>query len=170
MTARTCTRRRAFTLIELVLVVGGVTVVLGLCAGLLHALLKLDRSGRQTLADSGNVARLARQFREDVRASSTAKAAAAGLDLATGDGPAIAYRVEGTGLIREETLGGAVRSREGYMIDRLGPLGFEVKGSRVRLLLARRSGTGLALARPAVNIDASLGKDRALADLKGAKR
>ena len=91
------------------------------------------------MADSGNVARLARQFREDVRASSTAKAAAAGLELTSGDGPAIAYRVEGSGLIREETLAGAVRRREGYTMDRLGPLDFEVKGSRVRLLLARRS-------------------------------
>ena len=54
-----------FTLIETVLVVGAISVILGLCGGLLHVMLRLDRAGRAHLVETATVGRLARQFRQD---------------------------------------------------------------------------------------------------------
>lgn len=172
--ARVHARRRGATLIELVLVIGGVTAVLLLCAGLLHALLSLDRSGRGALNDTATVARLARRFRQDARAATAAKPSpkegSPGLEFTKGDGPAIAYRVEGKRLFREEVSGKTVKSREGYAVDRLGPVGFVVEGGRVRLVLSRKPSGPHVPARPAVRVEATLGKDLALADRKGVKK
>src|SRR5262249_7667548 len=70
--------RRGYSLVEIVLAMGAVAIVLGLCAGLLHVLLRLDRTGRTHLVESATIGRLARQFREDVHASRRAVASAAG--------------------------------------------------------------------------------------------
>jgi prepilin-type N-terminal cleavage/methylation domain-containing protein len=80
--SRTPSSRRGFTIVELMLVVSAVSLVLGLCAGLLHVLLRLDRIGRSHLAETATVGRLARQFRNDVHAATGAKR------LDVGDGPA----------------------------------------------------------------------------------
>src|SRR4051812_40864606 len=86
--------RRGATLIEVVIIVGCVGVILGLCGGFLHVLLALDRSGRAALSDGTTVARLGRQFRQDVRAADGAKVISdgAGLELTTPGGPSVTYR------------------------------------------------------------------------------
>lgn len=168
-------RRRGASLIELMLVIGGVTIVLGLCAGLLHALLRLDRSGRSAIHDTATVARLARRFRQDARAADAAKPregkeVPAALEFTTADGPNVTYRVEGKRLLREEAAGKTVQRRESYAVDRLGPVAFGVDAARVRLVLSRRPTRPDAPGRPAVRVEATLGKDKALSEPKGAKK
>ena len=57
-------RRRAdrpgYSLIEMVLGDGGMTIIIVLCGVLLHTLLRLDRGGRESLNDTATIARLAR--------------------------------------------------------------------------------------------------------------
>src|SRR5689334_610049 len=71
----TRTSRRGFSMIEVVLVLGGVSIILGLCAGLLHVMLRLERAGRLHLAETVTVGRLAHQFRQDVHAALRARPA-----------------------------------------------------------------------------------------------
>ena len=157
--------RRGFTLVEMIVVIGGITIILGLCAGLLHTLLRLDRSGRESLNDTNTLARLARQFRQDVRASRAAKPGDAGsLALTRPDGPDVSYRVQGARLVREERAGEKVVRREAYAVARIGPLRFETEGAFVRLIAARRPTNPLAPPRTAVGVEARLDKDRTQRD------
>ncbi len=155
--------RRGFTLIEMILVIGSVSVILAICGSLLHVLLRLDRSGRESLGDSVTLTRLARQFRQDVRA---ARAVDLGkeqqLELARSDGPPIIYHLDKGLLLREERKGDDVRRREAYSLTRLGPLRFESDGSWIRLILSRHPAHPAATVRPAVIIEARLDKDRAM--------
>jgi len=66
------TRRRGFTLFEIILVVAGAATLVATCAMLLHVLLRLDTVARSHLNDASTVGRLARQFREDVRTAASA--------------------------------------------------------------------------------------------------
>jgi hypothetical protein len=164
MTRKRRPGRRGYALIEMVLVIGGLTIILSLCGGLLHTLLRLDRAGRDSLSDATTLARLARQFRQDVRASREAKPGGPGsLELTRPDGPSVSYRIEAGRLLREEREKGAVRRRESYGVTRLGPVAFDADGSIVRLMLEKRPAGPVALARPAVMVEAALDKDRATA-------
>jgi hypothetical protein len=155
-------------LIEMVLVIGAATIVMGLCASVLSGLFRIQRSGQAGVVDATALARLARQFRQDVRAADAAKPGAGTLEL-TGQGAAsVVYRVEGRRLLREARRGGEVRAREAYAADRLGPVAFGADGARVWAVLGRRPGEPRALARPPVRVEARLGKDRGLGQLAGA--
>jgi hypothetical protein len=169
-------QRRGASLVEMVLIVGTVAVILGLCGLFMHLMLKLDRASRGTVADAGTVGRLARQFRQDVRAAGAAKVVASGgadtggIDL-TGPGrPTVAYRGEGDRLIRTETDGGAVRRREGYALAHLASARFQADGPRVVLTLPRRADVAGPATRPGFRVEASLGKDRHLASREEATR
>jgi prepilin-type N-terminal cleavage/methylation domain-containing protein len=65
----TTRRRSGYALIELLVVLTVTAVMLTLCAGMIHLLLKLDRTGRTAAEESADLARLARDFRADVHAS-----------------------------------------------------------------------------------------------------
>ncbi len=157
-----CRTRWAFTLFEMLMVIAGLTIILSLCGGLLHALLRLDRAGRESFRDSTTLSRLARQFRQDVRGSEQAKPGDAGaLELDRPDGIIVMYRRADTRLIREESDGNDIKRIEEYDLRRLGPASFAVDGSFVRLVLSRRPTNLQAPARPAVAIEAFLDKDRA---------
>lgn len=176
MTDRRRERPRGYTLIEMVLVVGAVSLVLGLCATVLSAVFKVDRSGRNAVADATTIARLARQFRQDVRAAGTARVAGAkppagaGLDLVGTGGASIVYRVEGGRLVRQVRQGDTVGARESYAVERLGPVAFGVDAGRAWLVLARHPDEGPGLARPEVRIEARVGKDLELAGTTGGRK
>jgi hypothetical protein len=172
MTAERRSDRRGYSLIEMVLAIGGVTIIIGLCAGLLHTLLRLDRSGRESLNDSTSLARLARQFRQDVRASSKVRLEPDRPDsigLVREGGPAVSYRVEEGRLLREEKDAETTRRREAFLVGHPGPVRFEVEGGLVRVVIPRdKGGERLSPGRSAVAVEARLGKDRTLASLSEA--
>ena len=62
-------RRQGITLIEVLVVMSGLAIVLGLCAITIQLLFRLDADGHARLSASASFARLASQFREDVHAS-----------------------------------------------------------------------------------------------------
>lgn len=161
-------RRRGASLIELMVIVGSVSVVLGLCAVLIHGLLKLDRSGRAAVDDTTTLARLARRFRQDVRAAAKATPDTPTKLVLTGGDGTISYHIDGSRLLREDRNGETLRGREGYNVGRLGPVSFDAADGLVRLRLARSSGAGLA--RPPVGVDAILGKDRLLSNASGGRK
>ena len=115
---------RGFSLIEIVLVIGAVAVLLGLCAGILHVLLRLDRTGRQHLVETATVGRLARQFRHDVRAATAAKPIAGEtglarrLELSLTQGHVVEYQGDEHSVVRLEKKkhGGSIDRREFYRL------------------------------------------------------
>ncbi len=169
------TSRRGYSLIEMVVVVGAVTIVLSMCGLVLHAIMRLDRSGRRGFDDAATVGRLARQFRRDVRSASSAKTSAAKdtksqLDLKFHDKQTVTYALEGIKLIRtEKQEDGKILNREGFRVDRIGPLRFETEGTWVRLKLKRTSENGAMLPKPPIQVEARLGKDDAFSTLTEVK-
>ena len=169
------TRRRGYSLIEMVVVVGAVTIVLSMCGLVLHALMRLDRSGRRGFDDAATIGRLAQQFRRDVRSASSAKTnvtkdAKSQIDMKLHDKQTVTYAWEGIKLIRtEKQEDGKILNREGYRVDRIGPVGFEKEGSWVRLKFNRTSENGAALPKPPIQVEARLGKDDAFSTLTEVK-
>ena len=178
-------RRRSssagFSLIEMVLAISAVAIVLGLCAGLLHVLLRLDRTGRDHLVETATVGRLARQFRLDVHAAHAAKAGggddpAAKLELVLTDDRTVVYEARPHALTRVENQGAIVQRRETYSLPFCREAGFmvqaETAASWVRLRLRRSPANdkdnGPRGLRHDLQIDALAGKDQAHA-LPGPK-
>jgi type II secretory pathway pseudopilin PulG len=62
-------RRRAISLIELLAVLSGCSIVLGLTASLLHQTMRSQTNTRRFFDVERNIQRLARQFRSDVQGS-----------------------------------------------------------------------------------------------------
>lgn len=166
--------RRGYSLIETVVVVGAVTIVLSLCGLILHGMLRLDRAGRGQFDDSATIGRLSRQFREDVHAAATVETPVSKnvprmLTLKR-DNLAIEYRAEGPWLTRTERGDdGKARNREGYRVDRIGPVKFVVKRPLVNLTLDRMPEKTVGFPHPAIRIDAELGKDALLGQPVEAK-
>lgn len=130
--------RRGYALIEMILVIGALVVILGLCASLIHLLMRLDRASRDHLAESGIRERLARQLRSDVRAASTAKVGqeqpgAAGPNWLVLHGPGdrvINYVSGGGGIIRTEHDGPRLVRQEAYRLPSKAVPRFAVRAER----------------------------------------
>jgi type II secretory pathway pseudopilin PulG len=167
--------RRGFTLVELLVVMGGVLITLGVCTILLQSLLRLDRAARGHLAETTAVSRLARQFRQDVRASTRAEAKpdAAQLMLALPGEELVEYEARPGTLLRVERKGDQVVRREAYRIHRGSMPRFATEGEnnqlQVSLVLANVEEIPAPGSGPsrAIRIEARLNRDGQLADLGG---
>ncbi len=165
--------RAGFTLIEMVLVIGAISIVLGLCAGTIHALLAVHRSSGEHMADATTVGRLALQFRRDARAATGAKAigdaggAAKGLELSLPEGETIDYRADDDGLIRTESRADKVGRRGRFFLPRRGAPGFEVaddRGATLAILILRRPAGGTRIGEHIreLRIEGHVGRDERL--------
>jgi hypothetical protein len=155
---------------------GSLTLIFTICGMFLHLLLRVDRAGRSSLGEASTVSRLARQFRQDVRAASSARVAGQGdeaasaFELTRADGSSVAYRNEHGRLTRTESAGGKVRRREGYEMPGLRPPAFALDGRRARLTLSRLGDVqGGGAGRPAYQVEARLDKDGELARAGGGE-
>ena len=132
-------RRHGFALIELLVVITVAGVLLTLCAGTIHLLLKLDRSGRTASEEAADLARLARDFRADAHASTKPEPTALAADrltLSLDGGRMVEYLVRPLDILRTLREGDKVRHLESYRrpartsvrpeIDRSGPRPFVV--------------------------------------------
>jgi prepilin-type N-terminal cleavage/methylation domain-containing protein len=163
-------RRCGFTLIEVVLVVGAVAVVTGLCAGLLRVLLRLDRVAKSHALETATVARLARQFRQDVHASigqpvGNENEPATKLELALPGGRSVLYEAHERAVARSQRLGAAVERRETYNLPYCRDPRFVVRSENDRacaILQLPKNVEGSAGARAALRIEALAGRDRRL--------
>ena len=175
MTNRRLSSRHGFSLIEMVLIIGAVSIIIGLCATVLSGLFRIERSGRASMADATTLARFARQFRQDARGSTAVKraegkAGAATFEMSGPEGASVVYRVEKGQLVREERRGDRAVRGESFAAERLGPVSFGVEGRRVWAVLSRKSGRQTAPAKPEARIEARLGKDQEIAALPKGKK
>lgn len=179
-------RRRAHSLIELLVVISVSSVIGTAVVSLLGLLLAADRGGRRHLHESQSLARLARQFRVDVTAAedasigptaanqdaTTPAAAAVRLTLRLPAERTIVYQGEpGKAVRREEGYPNAVR-HERYALPASVDLKFQIERGEsptpavVSLKLesqgAAEAGRG---ARPGWRAAAILGRDRRLAEV-----
>jgi type II secretory pathway component PulJ len=175
---RTRSSRRGFTIVEVLLVVGAVSLVLGLCAGLLHVLLRLDRTGRAHLVETTTVGRLARQFRQDVHAATRAKPVAgadgplSNLELAFPEDRIVAYEAREHALVRTQNHGAEVERRETYTLPFRREPRFLVRDDEgkvwvsLRLPRGAESDTGPKSLRHDLQIEALAGRDHRLTQPK----
>lgn len=161
--------RRGFSLIEVVLVIGGVAMILGMSTGLLHLMLRLDRVGRSHYAETATIGRLSRQFRQDVRAASGTKVSdpdegpLSKLELVLDEGQVVSYETREHGLTRTARQGESVRRREGYALPSCAGPRFIVRKDDdrvwVSLSLPRVAKPRPESLRHVLHVDALMGRD-----------
>ena len=121
-------RRRGAFLIELLVTITVLTVLLGLGAGLLHILLRLDQKGREALDVAADQARLVEAFRADVHAATLDPAPAVEADhltLTDAQTGRIDYTIRPHDLLREVHQGNKLRQREVYRLTSRSQARFE---------------------------------------------
>jgi prepilin-type N-terminal cleavage/methylation domain-containing protein len=171
-------RRRGFTLIEVVLVVGAVAIVTGLCAGLLRALLRLDRVAKTHALETAAVARLARQFRLDVHAGTAQPAGtpaepATKLELALPGDRSILYEARAGGVVRSQRHGAEIERRESYGLPYCRDPGFLVRDENGQVwasLQLTQTHDQRGTPGQGLRIEALAGRDRRLAALREPAR
>jgi type II secretory pathway pseudopilin PulG len=166
--------RRGISLIELMVVMTGVAVILGLCAVTIQAMLRVNSDAQSRLNASATFARLASQFREDVHASNDVQlspATKAGdakpaptLRLTQGPRIVITYEVSPGRVARVESASGKMSRRESYRIGNGNLTAFERRdeGARhfVALVMSRDAGKGPIEPPRPLEVLALQGKDR----------
>ena len=165
-------RRRGITIIEVLIVVTGVAMLLGLCAVSIQVLMKLNADVQGRYGAAVALERLARQLRNDAHASETAEMAvdekkagkAADLRLAFEPNHVVVYESGDGGVFRIETRAGKAVRHEKYALARDVGARFElrVEGSRrlVALVLARLVGKSQTEPPQPLEVVALQGKDR----------
>jgi prepilin-type N-terminal cleavage/methylation domain-containing protein len=112
------TRRRAgYALIELLVVLTVTAIILTLSAGMIHLLLKLERSSRTASERANDLARLGRDFRADAHASAPVESirfADHGVTLTLDGGRTVEYQVREGDILRTVREGDKVRRFETY--------------------------------------------------------
>ena len=161
------TPRSGYALVELLVVLTVASVMLTLCAGMIHLLLKLDRSGRTASETAADLARLARDFRADAHAAAPIVPpirAADRLALSLDGGKTVEYQVRPLDILRTLREGDKVRRYETYRRPSRSSAAIEVRAEGHRpfasLVVDRPSdGRDDSLYRD-YRIEAELGKDR----------
>lgn len=165
--------RRAYTLIEMVAVMGIGAIMLGIGISMIHLLLAADREQQRAVRTTFQMSRLSRQLRDDIHAAAGAEVQEAPqteLALTTDDGRRIVYTADAHVLTRIAPGVEDEMSREDYRFPPETTLWFsrDEKPALVRLsigLPARNGGQNArsaGLSRPAT-IEALLGRDRRMA-------
>ena len=170
MSARSA--RRGITIIEVLVVVTGVAMLLGLCAVSIQVLMKVNSDVQGRYGASVALERLARQLRDDAHASETAGITAdqkkvgkaAGLRLAFGPDHFVVYESGDGGVVRTESRAGKAVRHEKYSLARGAVARFELRdeGSRqlVALVMTRPAGTSQTEPPRPLEVVALQGKDR----------
>lgn len=133
--------RRGFSLVELMTTITVLTILLGLCAGLIRLLLKLDQSGRDAMTTASDQVRLARTFREDAHRSTATNLPVIEpnhLILSMPDDFKAEYTVRPSDVLRELRQGDRVRHREVYRLPARASVRFEASVEAGRSLLSIR--------------------------------
>ena len=164
-------RRRAYTLIEMLVVIAATVTLLGIALGILHTLIRLERGSRREVRQRTAIGRLAIQFRRDMHAAEEltdstepgSEGAPRAWQLSTAAGPVIEYRVEPEELIRTERTENEILRQESFClpkestvsIDRIG----EADHALVRLRVRLHGPRALLAMRAGLSVEAQLGKD-----------
>lgn len=113
-------RRPAFSLAELVVAMTAGSVLLTVAIGTVHRSMTVHRQGQTHDRGSRTLARLARDFRRDVRHAATAELDGKRLTLSPADGssaPPVVYEVDGHRLSRRQRRRGEAVRLETYEVN-----------------------------------------------------
>ncbi len=165
--------RRGITMIEVLILVTCVTIVLGMAALTIQAMLRLVTDSHSRLTSSLVLERLARQLRSDAHASQTARLESAGpkappdrtiLNLSPEPGLLVTYRVLEKSVDRDESLAGKTVRHESFALPRgrqaSFELGAEAGHAMVSLLVKPGPGSSLAGSPHSLEVLAVVGKHR----------
>ena len=117
---------RGFTLIEALVVVTGVSTVIGVCALTIGVLLRVSAAGQERLSSAIADDRISRQLRDDVHNSERAqllpreeaRGEPPGLRLTLPADHLITYTVREGSIVREESRAGKKVRHESYVLRR----------------------------------------------------
>jgi type II secretory pathway component PulJ len=139
--------RRGITLIEVLVLVTGVAVMLGLCAVTIQLLLRLHADSQGRVSSTMVLERLARQLRDDAHASESARLGARDAK-STDDQPSLTlimkaahsinYIVREHTVARDETQNGKRIRHESYSLERDRAARFELIDESGHILVALR--------------------------------
>jgi hypothetical protein len=125
----TSVARRGVTIIETIVLMTGVAAMLGLAVILLQLLMRLDGDSRTRFDAATSLARLARQFRDDVHTTGSVRLIepsaprAPVLRIEPAPGRTIEYQVRGDDrVLRVEKNKGADVRRESFLVPRSGSI------------------------------------------------
>jgi hypothetical protein len=164
--------RRGITIIEVLIVVTGVAMMLGLCAVSIQILMRLNAEGQARYGAAVALERLARQVRDDAHSSATAKIDAlertagnpTSLRLDLGPNHKVAYESRDGGVVRTESQAGKVVRHETYALSRGAIARFELRSEASRRLVAlvvnRPAGKSQTEPPRPLEVVAVQGKDR----------
>jgi len=136
--------RRGITILEVLIVVTGVALMLGLCAISLQILMQLNADGQARLRAAVALERLSRQLRDDVHTCELAQLAAdlkapvkpAGLRLTMEPDHTVTYEVRDGSVVRDEARAGKTVRHESYSLPRGQVARFEQRNEAAHKLVA----------------------------------
>ena len=163
--------RRGITIIEVMVVVTGAALLLGLCAVSIQLLMKLNADVQGRYGEALALERLGRQLRADAHASQTARivrnetekeaGSPAGLRLTLQPEHVVVYDFGDGGLVRTESRAGKTVRHERFTLVRGRTARFELRDEGARRLVA------LIIARPAGKSQAEPPRPLELVALQG---
>ena len=160
-------RRPGYALIELLVLITAMTVMLGLCAGMIHLLLKLDRVGLTASDEAADMARLGHDFRADAHAAPPEGPRTKTDDkftLTIAPGQAVDYEIRPGDILRTARDGDKVRRRETYRRPERSSVRFELTTDGpspiASLIIAGERGENESRPGREFRIDAAIGLDR----------
>jgi hypothetical protein len=163
--------RRGISMIEIMIVVTGVTLLLGLCAVSIQLLMKLNADVQGRYGEAVALERLGRQLRDDVHASQSSQMAAAdqakkagqpaGLRLVLQPEQIVVYEFADGGVVRLETRAGKPVRHERFTLARGAGARFELRDEALRRLVV------LVVSRPAGKSQAEPPRPLELVALQG---
>lgn len=154
--------RRGFTLIEMLTVIVGVTMILGLAVAVLEGLFQAERAGRRDAVADAEMDRMARSFRADVHAAKgSGPMSDDRLEITFADAGKVGYEARGETVVVTRLPAGAANPRtESFRPRRGWKPRFEIiewEGEKLIALVLVRDG-GVEARR----VEAALGRDRVL--------
>jgi len=166
--------RRGITIIEVMIVLTGVSLLLGLCAVSIQLLMKLNGDVQGRFAEAVAIDRLGRQLRDDAHASQTAEVLAAvqvktaeqrgGLRLVLQPDHLVVYGFGDGGVVRNESRAGKTVRHERFTLARGAGTRFELRDEGPRrlvvLVVSRPSGKSQTDPPRPLELVALQGKDR----------
>jgi type II secretory pathway component PulJ len=127
--------RRGFTLLEMLIVITGVTALLGLCAVSIQLLFRMSADSQSRMTTALTVDRLARQLRADVHGCEAAQLAGDDkapaqppyLSLSLESGHEVTYSPRAESVVRTETRAGKTIRHEEFVFGRSRAARLEVR-------------------------------------------
>ena len=135
-------RRRGFSLIELIAVMSGCSVVLSMSAALLHRAMQTQAQTRYFFESERTALRLSGDFRRDVNRAVTAEAGDSSLadgvflQLQLDEGQEVEYRRRSEAVVRTLSRAGEPVSREEYLLSSDMEIAVSEEASSRRILLS----------------------------------